>query len=56
MSLGCFVALTACAIAFLFGAVRVGLYVTGPSIGLLIIAGTRNTWELLNLAREHDTG
>jgi hypothetical protein len=43
VSLGCFVALTACAIAFLFGAVRVGLYVTGPSIGLLIIAGTRNT-------------
>jgi uncharacterized protein YndB with AHSA1/START domain len=56
VSLGCFVALTACAIAFLFGAVGVGLYVTGPSIGLLIIAGTRNTWELLVRAREHDTG
>ena len=46
--------LTACAIAFLFGAVRVGLYTTGPAIGLLIVAGTRNTWELLIRTREHE--
>jgi hypothetical protein len=54
VSLGCFAVLTACAIVFLFGAVRVGLYATGPAIGLLIIAGTRNTWELLIRAREHE--
>jgi hypothetical protein len=53
---GCFAVLSACALAFLFGASRVGLYVTGAAVGMLIIAGTRNTWELLIWAREQDAG
>ena len=54
VSLACFAILVLSAVAFLFGATGVGLYVTGPAIGVLIIAGTRNTWELLVRAREHD--
>ena len=54
LSLGCFVVLIACAIAFLLGAVGIGMYAAGPAIGLLIMAGTRNTWELLIRARKHD--
>src|SRR5829696_8721495 len=47
VSLGCFAILVLGAIAFLFGVAGVGLYVVGSAIGVLIIAGTRNTWELL---------
>ena len=53
VSLGCFAILLLASIAFLFGAAGVGLYVVGPAIGVLIIAGTRNTWEILVRAREH---
>jgi hypothetical protein len=55
VSLGCFAILVLGAIAFLFGVAGVGLYVVGSAIGVLIIAGTRNTWELLIRARENDT-
>ena len=56
LSLGCFAVLTACAVMFLLGAESAGLHVTGPAIGLLIVAGTRNTWEVLIRAREHEAG
>jgi hypothetical protein len=49
-SLACFAALIGASIALLF-AVRFGLYVAGLAIGVLIIAGTRNTWEILIRAR-----
>ncbi len=52
VSLGCFAVLVLSAIAFLFGGAKLGLYFIGPAIGVLIIAGTRNTWELLLRARE----
>jgi hypothetical protein len=51
--LGCFAVLGLGAIAFLFGVAGVGLYFVGRAIGVLIIAGTRNIWELLVRAREH---
>jgi hypothetical protein len=52
VSLGCFAVLVLSAIAFIIGGTEVGLYFVGPAIGVLIIAGTRNTWELLLRARE----
>ena len=52
VSLGCFAVLVLGAIAFLIGGAEVGLYFVGPAIGVLIIAATRNTWELLLRARE----
>lgn len=55
MSLGSFAILVLGAVAFLFGAAGVELYVVVSAIGVLIIAGTRNTWEHLIRAREHGT-
>jgi len=52
VSLGCFAVLLLSAIAFLLGAAGVGLYLVGAAIGVLIVAGTRNTWGLLIRARE----
>jgi hypothetical protein len=54
VSLGCFVVLVLGALVLVFGAARVGLYFVGPAIGVLIVAGTRNTWELLIRARRRD--
>ena len=54
MSLGCFAVLVLSALVLLFGAWGVGPYLVGPAIGMLIIAGTRNTWELLLRARRRD--
>jgi hypothetical protein len=54
VSLGCFAVLVLSALVLLFGAAGVGLYFVGPAIGVLIIAGTRNTWELLIRARGRD--
>jgi hypothetical protein len=54
VSLGCFAVLVLSALVLLFGAWGVGLYLVGPAIGVLIIAGTRNTWELLLRARRRD--
>jgi hypothetical protein len=54
VSLGCFAVLVLSALVLLLGAAGVGLYFVGPAIGVLIIAGTRNTWELLLRARGRD--
>jgi hypothetical protein len=54
VSLGCFTMLVLSALVLLFGAWGVGVYLVGPAIGVLIIAGTRNTWELLLRARRRD--
>jgi hypothetical protein len=54
VSLGCFAVLVLSALVLLFGAWGVGLYLVGPAIGMLIIAGTRNTWGLLLRARRRD--
>jgi hypothetical protein len=54
VSLGCFAVLVLSALVLLLGDAGVGLYFVGPAIGVLIIAGTRNTWELLLRARGHD--
>jgi hypothetical protein len=51
VSLGCFAVLVFGSLVLLFGAAGVGLYFVGPATGVLIIAGTRNTWELLMRAR-----
>jgi hypothetical protein len=50
-SVGCFAVLVFGSLVLLFGAAGVGLYLVGPASGVLIIAGTRNTWELLMRAR-----
>jgi hypothetical protein len=47
VSLACFAIIVLASVAFLLGAEGVGVYCVGPVIGMLIIAGTRNTWELL---------
>ena len=52
VSLGGFAYLLVSAVAFLFGAAGVGLYLVGAAIWVLIVAGTRNTWGLLIQARE----
>src|SRR5215212_3917937 len=54
VSLGCFAVLVLSALVLLLGDAGVGLYFVGPAIGVLIIAGTRNTWELLLRARGRD--
>ena len=54
VSLGCFAVSVLSALVLLFGAWGVGLYLLGPAIGMLIIAGTRNTWGLLLRARRRD--
>jgi hypothetical protein len=46
-SLACFAALCVASATLLFGAINFGLYVAGLAVGVLIIAGTRNTWEIL---------
>ena len=53
LSLESFALIIACAIAFLLGAVRVGLYATEPSIGLLIVHAvpTNDTDVALDLAK-----
>jgi hypothetical protein len=52
VSVGCFVILLAASSGFLFVTTGFGLWVSGPAIGALIIAGTRNTWEILIRARK----
>jgi len=51
VSLGCFATLVVSSIAFLLEATGVGAYFVGTAVGVLIVAGTRNTWELLIRAR-----
>ena len=45
-SLACFAALCVASTTLLFGPINFGLYVAGLAVGVLIIAGTRNTWEI----------
>ena len=52
VSVGGFAMLLLSAVAFLFGAVGVGLYIVGAAIWVLIVAETRSTWGLLIRARE----
>jgi hypothetical protein len=47
-SLACLAALSVASVTLLFGAIDFGLDVAGVAIGVLIIAGTRNTWEILH--------
>ena len=47
MSLASFAVLILSALMLSLGAAWVGLYFLGPASSVLIIAETRNTWELL---------
>ena len=46
-SLACFALIIGASITLLFGVIDFGLYVAGLAIGVLIIAGARNAWEIL---------
>jgi hypothetical protein len=46
-SLACFALIIVASITLLFGVIDFGLYVAGLAIGVLIIAGARNAWEIL---------